>query len=97
MSNRVFQQNDRVGYHGEKFKGTLNGKEGFIVARIEGERDGYVVKFHELKPDDQDYVLPASVLGDYRPSKNAPVQEKNEVKVEQRRKPKRNAKSEDSE
>ena len=83
--NKLFQQGDRVGYYGVKFKGTLQGKEGFIHARVEGEADVWCVEFPEMKQNDRDYVLPGAVLGEYRPSKNEVRHEKNEAKVEQRR------------
>lgn len=86
MVFNVHQQGDQVGYYGTKFKGALGGKEGFIVAKVEGEPNGYVVTFPELKQGDQDYILPVHALGPYRPSKNEPKRDnKHDVKVEQRR------------
>ena len=86
MVFNVYQQGDQVGYHGTKFKGALGGKEGFIVSKIEGEPNGYVVTFPEMKNGDQDYILPVNALGVYRPSKNEPRHDhKPAVKVEQRR------------
>jgi hypothetical protein len=93
MVFNIWQQGDRFGYHGTKFKGALGGKEGFIIAKVEGEDNVYSCHFPEMKSGDQDYILPAHVLGEYRPSKNEPKRDdKHEVKVEQRRpKGKRNA------
>jgi hypothetical protein len=87
MVFNVYQQGDQVGYHGAKFKGALGGKEGFIVSKIEGEPNGYVVTFPEMKQGDQDYIMPVNVLGVYRPSKNEPKHDHNKpaIKVEQRR------------
>lgn len=86
MIYRSFQQEDKVSYVGEKFKNALNGKEGYVVCRVQGEDNAYVVHFPEMKAEDQDYVLHAASLVNYRPSKVDNRQEKqHDVKVEQRR------------
>lgn len=91
-THQIWQQGDKVSYVGEKFKGALHTKEGYVVARVEGEANGYVVEFPEMKSGESDYILPGHVLGTYRASKNEVRQEKHDVKVEQRRaKTKRNS------
>lgn len=84
-THQIWQQGDKVSYVGEKFKGPLHSKEGYVVARVEGEDNGYVVEFPEMKSGETDYILSGDSLGTYRPSKNEARQDKHDVKVEQRR------------
>lgn len=68
----LFLPGDKVFYVGEKFKGRLDGKTGWIHAAVVGNPNAFVVEFPDTKDgkdqkDSDDYVMPARVLTRARP------------------------------
>lgn len=57
----MVNRDDRVVYVGSKFAKELGGKIGEVVAKIDGEKDGFVVEF-----GGDAYVMPGKSLSKYK-------------------------------
>jgi hypothetical protein len=82
----MLNRDDRVVYVGQKYSKELRGMVGYIVGRIEKEKNGFVVEFGS-----EAYVMPAGVLDKYRPS----GKEDDAPEVHQRRRRKRDEETEE--
>lgn len=82
----LFQQGDKVSYNGQKHKGALGGKLGFIHAAVLNQEGVFSVDFPELKTDDRYYVLSERHLMPFRPSKKEDHERVQTVEVQRRRK-----------
>jgi len=73
MSDQIFMQGDAVFYVGEKLKQELSGKDGkshkgWIHARVQGEKNAYVVWFPDTKDSDS-FIIDGRNLDKVRPPK----------------------------
>jgi hypothetical protein len=67
MSEEIYMIGDVVYYTGTKFRDRLNGKKGWLHARVVGSSTAWVVEFPDTrnnkdKTDSDDYVMSTRVL-----------------------------------
>src|SRR5271154_5139559 len=67
MSDELFMIGDVVYYTGSKFRERLNGKKGWLHARVVGSTSTWIVEFPDTKngkdrEDSDDYIMSTKVL-----------------------------------
>lgn len=92
MSDTMFMIGDAVFYTGEKYKGKLNGKKGWIHAPVINQPGCWITEFPGTRDtkdqnDTDDYVISQRFLTHWRPSeKELKKQEGPEVQPRRRHK-----------
>jgi hypothetical protein len=91
MANVIYMMGDSVSYTGEKFKGRLNGKKGWIHAPVNGSPGMWVVEFPDTRDpkdrsDSDDYIMGEKVLAKWKTSPAEKKQEGPEIAPRRRRK-----------